>query len=101
MQQHSFQSVFDAISDTPAEAANLTMRAEIMRHIANTVAQNQWTQSQAAKHCGISQPRMNDLLNGKIDKFSLDALVNINAQLGHSIDLIFNDDMAQPVEALP
>lgn len=100
MEQHHFTSIFDAISDTPAEAANLTMRAEIMRHIASTVAQNGWTQTEAAKHCGITQPRMNDLLNGKIDKFSLDALVKINAQLGHSIALTFNEDMAQPVEVL-
>lgn len=85
----SYQSAFDAICDTPAEAANMKLRAELMRHIAATVQANHWTQSQAAQHCGITQPRMNDLLNGKISKFSLDALVNINAHLGQSISIQF------------
>lgn len=86
----TYQSAFDAICDTPAEAANMKLRAELMQHITATIKANGWTQSQAAQHCGITQPRMNDLLNGKINKFSLDALVNINAHLGQSISIQFN-----------
>ena len=44
---------------------------------------------QAASRCGLTQPRINDLLNGRIDKFSLDALVNINAQLGQALSFQF------------
>ena len=78
MESQTFASVFDALCDTPAEAANMRLRADLMMHIADTVRENGWT-----------QPRINDLLNGKIDKFSLDALVNINAELGQSISLSF------------
>ena len=85
MESQTFASVFDALCDTPAEAANMRLRADLMMHIADTVRENGWTQ----KHCGLTQPRINDLLNGKIDKFSLDALVNINAELGQSISLSF------------
>lgn len=85
----TFSSVFDAICDTPAEAANMKLRAELMQHINQTIRENRWTQVQAAQHCGITQPRMNDLINGKIDKFSLDALVNISAQMGQSVSLQF------------
>lgn len=46
-----------------------------------------WTQAAAAKHCGVSQPRINDLLRGRIDKFSIDALVNIAAHLGQKVHI--------------
>jgi predicted XRE-type DNA-binding protein len=77
-----FASVWDAIADTPEEAASLKLRAELMLQIAALVEKKGWTQTQAAKQCGISQPRMNDLLRGKISKFSLDALVNVATSLG-------------------
>ena len=90
MEAKTIESVFDAIADTPAEAANMRLRAELMQHIESIIKGNHWTQKQAAVHCGITQPRINDLLNGKIDKFSLDALVNIHAQLGQRIALNFS-----------
>jgi predicted XRE-type DNA-binding protein len=79
---NKFASVWDAIADTPEEAASLKLRAELMEQIATLVEKKGWTQTQAAKQCGISQPRMNDLLRGKISKFSLDALVDVATALG-------------------
>ncbi|WP_295388999.1 XRE family transcriptional regulator [uncultured Thiodictyon sp.] len=78
----TFASVWDAIADTPAEAANLKLRSELMDQIAAIVTEHGWTQSEAATRCGVTQPRMNDLLRGRISRFSLDALVNIAAVLG-------------------
>lgn len=78
----SYASVWDAIADTPGEAANLRARAELVRQIATLVERKGWTQSEAAAHCGVTQPRMNDLLRGRISRFSLDALVNIATALG-------------------
>ncbi|QOW24837.1 helix-turn-helix transcriptional regulator [Lysobacter sp. H23M47] len=80
-----FASVWDALSDTAEEAANLKVRAELMRKIAALVQDKGWTQAMAAEHCGISQPRINDLLRGRIGRFSLDALVNIAAALGQQV----------------
>jgi predicted XRE-type DNA-binding protein len=77
-----YGSVWDAIADTPEQAANLQARAELMRGIAAIVKRNTWTQSEAAQRCGVTQPRMNDLLRGRISRFSLDALVNMAARLG-------------------
>lgn len=84
-----YNCVFDAISDTPSQSANLKLRAELLQHIQETIKTMQGTQAQIAKECGITQPRLNDLINGKISKFSLDALVNINASLGSEIGLVF------------
>lgn len=80
-----FASVWDALSDTAEEAANLKVRAELMRKIATLVQDKGWTQAVAAEHCGISQPRINDLLRGRIGRFSLDALVNIASALGQQV----------------
>ncbi len=78
----SYQSVWDAIADTPEEAANLRARAELMQKIAALLEQQNWTQAEAATHCGVTQPRINDLIRGRVSRFSLDALVNIATALG-------------------
>jgi predicted XRE-type DNA-binding protein len=78
----SYVSVWDAIADTPGQAANLRARAELMQQIEAFVQRQNWTQTEAAAHCGVTQPRMNDLLRGRVSRFSLDALVNISTALG-------------------
>jgi predicted XRE-type DNA-binding protein len=80
-----YASVWDAIADTPAEAANLRARADLMRQITLIVKESGWTQAEAARKCGITQPRMNDLLRGRISRFSLDALVNIATAIGRRV----------------
>lgn len=82
-----YASVWDALADTPEEAANLRARAELMQQIAALVKKNGWTQTEAARHCGITQPRMNDLLRGRVSRFSLDALVNIATAIGRRVHM--------------
>jgi len=82
-----FASVWDALADTPEEAANLTARSDLMIQISEIVKKAGWTQLEAAKRCGVSQPRINDLLRGRIERFSLDALVNIATALGRKVRL--------------
>lgn len=74
----SYASVWDAIADTPEQTANLRARSELMQKIAAIG----WTQVDAAGRCNVTQPRMNDLLRGRVSRFSLDALVNIATALG-------------------
>jgi predicted XRE-type DNA-binding protein len=81
----SYASVWDAIADTPEQAANLRARAELMQKIAAIVKQSGWTQAEAARRCGVTQPRMNDLLRGRVSRFSLDALVNLATALGQRV----------------
>lgn len=83
----TFSRVWDAVADTPAQAANLQARAELMRQIAQIVKAADWTQAEAAEHCGVTQPRINDLLRGRVSRFSLDALVNIATALGRRVHL--------------
>lgn len=80
-----YASVWDAIADSPEEAANLKLRSELMMKIKILIAEKGWTQAVAAERCGISQPRINDLLRGRITRFSIDALVNIATALGQQV----------------
>jgi predicted XRE-type DNA-binding protein len=85
MKRHRFRSVWDAIESSPAQAANMKARSEMMLAIRDTVASWEMTQAAAAKRLGLTQPRMNDLVRGRINKFSLDALINLAARAGLSI----------------
>ena len=80
-----FTSVWDAIADTPEEAANLRLRSELMDKITALVSDNGWKQAEAAARCGLTQPRISDLLRGRLSRFSLDALVNIASALGQRV----------------
>ncbi|MEW6133489.1 MAG: helix-turn-helix transcriptional regulator [Pseudomonadota bacterium] len=85
MKSDTHASVWDAIADTPEEAANLGARAELMQKIAAIVEENGWTQAEASRRCGVTQPRMNDLLRGRVSRFSLDAPVDIATALGRRV----------------
>lgn len=82
MANEIFKSVWDALADTPAEAANLKVRATLMQQISDLISGQGWTQKQAATQCNLTQPRLDDLLQGRVSKFSLEALVNIATSLG-------------------
>jgi predicted XRE-type DNA-binding protein len=64
----TFNSVWDAIADTPEQAANLRARADLMGQIAAIIKTNDWKQTDAATHCGVTQPRINDLLRGRVSR---------------------------------
>lgn len=72
-------------ADTPEQAANLRARAELMRQIAVIVNESGLTQAEAASECRVTQPRMSDLLRGRVARFSIDALVHIASAIGSSV----------------
>ncbi|OHV03815.1 hypothetical protein C1Y40_05231 [Mycobacterium talmoniae] len=80
-------SVFYDLTDSPDEAANLTARGLLMIAIEQRIREAGWTQNEAAARLHVTQPRVSDLLNGKISKFSLDALVNMLAPVGLTFDV--------------
>ena len=80
MKRQRFDDVFDAISDTPEEAENLKLRADLMRELASRIAG--MSQKDAADLLGVTQPRVSDLVRGKITYFALDKLVNMAAHAG-------------------
>ena len=87
MKYEQFESVWDAIEKDPIVAANLKARSSVMMAIEQTIKSWNLSQVTAAKRLGLTQPRLNDLLRGRINKFSLDALMTIAAKAGLSVEV--------------
>ena len=85
--REKFSSVWPAIEPNAAEALNLAMRSELMTSIERTVGKWGLPQAEAAARLGITRPRLNDLLRGKISKFSLDALAALATKAGLKVRL--------------
>ena len=80
-------NVFRDLGFPEAEAHNLLLRAELVLHIRKAIAKLGLTQAEAAKRAAITQPSMNDLVKGRTHKFTLDALVNVAANLGYLVQM--------------
>jgi predicted XRE-type DNA-binding protein len=85
MKAQRFDSVWDAIEDSPAAAANMKARADLMIALCETIDGWNIGQVAAAKRLGLTQPRLNDLVRGRITKFSLDALMNLAVRAGLAV----------------
>ena len=87
MSRQRCASVWDAIEDTPEMAENMKLRSALMIALKEHITRTGLSQSEAARMFGVTQPRVSDLMRGKIDLFGLDALVNMAAAAGLHIDL--------------
>jgi predicted XRE-type DNA-binding protein len=82
-----YKSVWDALEDSAEQAANMRLRSELMIALRGQIEGWDTTQAKAAKRLHITQPRLNDLLRGQVDKFSLDALVSLAEHGGLDVRL--------------
>jgi len=87
MKKRRFESVWDAIESDSREAANLRARAELMIALKEHLQSSKLTQAQAAKLLGVTQPRVSNLISGKIDLFSLETLIDMLARAGAHVKL--------------
>lgn len=91
MSNERFDNVRDAIENTPEEAENMKLRSTQMLALKDHISRIGLSQSQAAKLFGVTQPRISDLMRGKINLFGLDALVNMAAAAGLHIEMHMRD----------
>ncbi len=87
MSTETFSSIWDAIEQDPAEAENMKLRSILMMSLEQHIRSKEWTQSEAARLLNVTQPRISDLLNGKINLFSLDTLVNMLVAAGLRVEM--------------
>ncbi len=87
MSKQQFASVWDALENTPEEAENMKLRSGLMVALKGHLARTGMSQSQAARLLGVTQPRVSDLMRGKINLFGLDALVNMATAAGLRVEL--------------
>ena len=82
-----YNSAFDALIEDPVVAQNLRIRSGLMMQLEREIVTRELTQKAVAELFGVSQPRVSDLIKGKIDKFSIDVLVNMLAALGKDVTI--------------
>ncbi|MEY5101036.1 MAG: hypothetical protein RJA36_3755 [Pseudomonadota bacterium] len=84
MTANRFASVWDAIENTPQEAASMKARSSLMIELTTVIQERGMTQADAAELFGVTQPRISDLMRGKVNLFSLDTLMDMAATAGMS-----------------
>lgn len=87
MSNARFESVWDALEDTPAQAENMKLRSSLMLALKEQIEADGLTQGQAAKRFGVTQPRISDLVRGRIELFGIDTLVNMLACAGLQVEI--------------
>lgn len=87
MSNQRFTSVWDAIEDTLEEAENMKLRSVLLSTLKDHLTRTGMSQAQAAKLFGVTQPRISDLMRGKVNLFGLDALVNMASAAGFQIEM--------------
>jgi predicted XRE-type DNA-binding protein len=84
MKTTNYTSVWDAITDTPQETASMKARSKLMMELSDIITSRKLRQKDAAELFGVTQPRISDLMRGKIHLFSLDMLMDMASTAGMS-----------------
>ncbi len=91
MSNRRYASARDAIEDTPAEVETMKLRSELMMALEKHITRTGMSQAQTAKLFGVTQPRVSDLMRGKINLFGLNALVNMAAAASLHVEMCVLD----------
>jgi len=89
MTSQRYTSVWDAIEDTPAAAENMKWRSKLMLQLKNHIDKSGLSQAEAAEVFGVTQPRISNLMQSRINLFSIDALVEMTGRAGIKLDISF------------
>ena len=84
-------NVFADLGFDPEEAEHLRVRSDLMIAVRRIIEERSLTQAQAAELFGVTQPRISNLVRGKIDLFSIDTLIDMLARAGVQVDLVLSD----------
>ena len=82
-----FASVWDAIEDTPEQAESMKLRSRLMMAVQDRIHREGLSQAQTAKTLGVTQPRISDLMRGRISLFSVEALIDMLMHLGMRVEI--------------
>ena len=75
--ERSSDNIFCDLGFSPSEAARLAVRSRLMLALREHIRRKGWTQAEAARVMGVTQPRISNLVQGRIDRFSLDGLIGL------------------------
>ena len=91
MANERFANVWDALEQDPVERERLKMLSRLMMFLTNHIETQGWTQVQAAEHLGVTQPRISDLMRGKINVFSVDSVLAMLSKAGLQLEVKLKD----------
>lgn len=80
------------IASDPISTQRDQIKAKLTEHIVTVIRKRKWKQADAARHLGLSTPRISNLVNGQLEKFSIDMLITLSLQLGHVADIKLDQD---------
>jgi predicted XRE-type DNA-binding protein len=89
----SFSNAFELLTDDDKEIENYVMRSNMMNAISDLIKAKGWTQKEASEHLGVTQPRISNLKNGKINKFSIDMLMGMLTKLGFTFEFNYTPEL--------
>lgn len=96
---NTHKSPLELLAQDPIELSLVSTKSKLMIMLTKLIREKQWTQAQAAKEIGVSQPRVSNLMNGQISKFSIDMLLEMLGKLGYLLDISFNpENDDQPIK---
>ena len=81
-------NIFEDLGFEPQEATNLKIRADLMLDLRKFIQSNNWTQAEAAMFFGETQPRISNLMNGDIERFGIDKLVQMLSCAGMNVQVL-------------
>ncbi|MEH6454886.1 MAG: helix-turn-helix transcriptional regulator [Cocleimonas sp.] len=88
-----FDNIFEAVAEEGSEASDLQTRSDLMIAVRDIINAKKWSQAEAAEQMGLTQPRVSDLVNGRIEKFSIDKLMNCLYRIGYRFKPIFSNGL--------
>lgn len=88
------QNLYELFSDDPVEFNMKALKAKLAMVLVVLIRQQGWTQAVAAKHLKVSQPRMSNLFRGRLDKFSIDSLLEMLVRSGYKLETTFDPTKA-------
>lgn len=89
------QNLFERFTDDPVVYNMKHLKTQLFMALIKLIRENGWTQAQAAKELKVSAPRMSNLFKGYLEKFSIDALMEMLVRIGYKLDADFNPQNAE------
>lgn len=84
------KNLYERFADNPVEYNMKHLKTQLFMALITLIRENDWTQAHAAKELNISAPRMSNLFKGYLDKFSIDALIEMLVRTGYKLDADFD-----------
>ena len=84
------QNLYELFSEDPVEYNMKSLKAKLAITLVELIRARHWNQAAAAEHLNITQPRMSNLFRGKLDRFSIDTLMEMIVRIGYKFEMDFD-----------